>query len=574
MIKIKLVIVALFFCFLSNSSKAQENISLNSIPRETVYLSTNSNMFLVGEVLYYNFFNLSYNSNLLSDISKIGYVELVGENEEILFKHKVKLDKGIGYGDYFLPSTVKTGQYKLVGYTKWIDNSKSNSAYINNIYIINPYAQNHNNEESGSVVEITASENDSFKEESNNIQIGINSNTVSTRSLVSLDLKKSFRESYFGNYSLSVRKIPPIEIQGEREVDNIKTKQKESFSYLPEIRGEIISGTVKSKDIESLIPNIMVALSVPGKDYVFKNVKTDQNGKFYFNLNENYKTSNVFIQIIDEQRANYKIVLDDFNFIDYSNLDFNKVKINQNLEDWLVNQSIYNQIENAYYNSKRDSVLVELPPNLFYETATTEYVLDDYKRFPTLRETFIEVIQAGAIRRNNDDFKFKVWGSREDTYSYFANYNSLVLFDGIPIQNKDVIINYPAKNIESINLVRGTYFYGPGVFYGIIDIKTKEMDFKLPDNGSDILTLNLESPVNHKIYYNPNYSEHSNGLNRIPDYRSQLLWLPNIKLNSDLKTIEFYTSDVEGDFEIVLEGFTFNGKHVVSKQYFQVKNSR
>src|SRR5690606_13192141 len=212
MIKIKIVIVIFFFCFLSNSSKAQENISLNSIPRETVYLSTNSNMFLIGETIYYNFFNLTYSSNLPSDISKIGYVELVGENEEILFKHKIKLDKGIGYGDYFLPATVKTGQYKLIAYTKWTDDSKSNSAYASNVYIINPYIQNHNNEESESVIDIQIREleNDSFKEGANNIQIEINSNIVTSRSLVSIDLKNSFENLYFGNYSLSVRKISPI----------------------------------------------------------------------------------------------------------------------------------------------------------------------------------------------------------------------------------------------------------------------------------------------------------------------------------------------------------------------------
>src|SRR5690606_32780451 len=139
---------------------------------------------------------------------------------------------------------------------------------------------------------------------------------------------------------------------------------------------------------------------------------------------------------------------------------------------------------------------------------------------------------------------------------------------------KDVIMNYAATNIESVNLYRGTYFYGPSIFHGIIDIKTKKADFNLSGNGNDILTFNYDLPISNKIYYSPNYSKNLNELKRIPDYRNQLLWLPNFNLDSDLKTIEFYTSDIEGDFEIVLEGFTFEGKHVVSKEYFEVKNSR
>src|SRR5690606_18655837 len=129
-----------------------------------------------------------------------------------------------------------------------------------------------------------------------------------------------------------------------------------------------------------------------------------------------------------------------------------------------------------------------------YGKASIEYVLDDYKRFPTLKETFIEVIQAGAIRNSKEDFKFKVYDIGDDKYGHFINYSSLVLFDGIMIQDKDVIMDYAVKNIESINLVNGTYFYGPSIFHGIIDIKTKQEDFKLPDNGSDIVTFNLESP--------------------------------------------------------------------------------
>ncbi|WP_100613296.1 hypothetical protein [Confluentibacter citreus] len=574
--KNKILIIVIFLCFSSICSKAQNTVSLNEMTREAVHLSTNSKVFLVGETLYYNFFCLLNDNKNASLISKIGYIELVGDNEEILFKHKLNLDKGIGYGDYFIPTEIKTGQYKLVAYTKWIHDTTASAAYIGNVYILNPYLQNQNNEDSESVneIQISESKNDGFNEEANSIQIEINSNIVNSRSLVSIDLKSSFEDLYFGNYSLSVRKTASIEIQDKTVENNIKIKWKNDFNMLPELRGEIISGTIKSKEKDSLISNIIVSLSIPGKNYVFKNVKTDQFGKFKFNLYENYKTSDVLIQIVDEQKTNYKIILDDFNFIDYSNLDFTKIKINQNLEDWLVKQSIYNQVENAYYNSKKDSVLIERPPNLFYGKASIEYVLDDYKRFPTLKETFIEVIQAGAIRNSKEDFKFKVYDIGDDKYGHFINYSSLVLFDGIMIQDKDVIMDYAVKNIESINLVNGTYFYGPSIFHGIIDIKTKQEDFKLPDNGSDIVTFNLESPLSHKMYYSPNYSENSNDLKRIPDYRSQLLWLPSLKLDSNLKTIEFYTSDIEGGFEIVLEGFTLAGKHVVSKHYFEVKNPR
>ena len=569
-IKLRIVVC---LCLLSVFSKAQEKVLLKSIPHEEVHLNTNSKVFLVGETLLYSFFSVLSTNNTPSFVSKIGYVELIGENGNLLFKHKLKLTKGVGFSDYFIPSNVKTGQYKLIAYTKWIDNS--DSFHVGNVYIINPFISNETNVENDTITEIQIAKPkyDEYKEDQNSIEIVTSSNSFKTRSLVSIELKNSFQDLYYGNYSLSVRKVSPIEIKNERRDGHIRLKQKNNFNMLPEVRGENISGIVKFKDKDTIVPGVIVSLSIPSKNYIFKNVKTNQLGRFNFNVYENFETSDVLVQIIDEQKADYKIILDDTSLIDYEALDSKKIKLNQNLKDWLEEQSISGQIENAYYESKKDSVFTGNPPNLFYGKAFNEYVLDDYTRFPTLKETFIEVIQAGAIRSSKEDFKFKVNHYSSDGYSFFDNYNPLVLFDGIFIQNEDDIMDYDVNNIESINLVRGTYFYGPSVFRGIIDIKSKKGDFNLLGNGNDMLNFRLEAPRNSKIYYLPNYAENSNSLKRIPDKRIQLLWLPDIKLDSELKTIELYSSDEEGVFEIILEGFTYGGKHMVSKKYFNVKSN-
>jgi hypothetical protein len=64
----------------------------------------------------------------------------------------------------------------------------------------------------------------------------------------------------------------------------------------------------------------------------------------------------------------------------------------------------------------------------------------------------------------------------------------------------------------------------------------------------------------------------SKNLERIPDFRSQLLWLPNLVLDTKYKEITFYTSDNVGDYEVSLEGFTNEGIPVSLKEVFSVKN--
>ena len=75
-------------------------------------------------------------------------------------------------------------------------------------------------------------------------------------------------------------------------------------------------------------------------------------------------------------------------------------------------------------------------------------------------------------------------------------------------------------------------------------------------------------PLGKKEYFQPDYS--SNKDSRIPDYRHQLLWLPNITLNNEDNNFTFYTSDVKGTFQMTLEGFTSEGKPIHMNEVFEV----
>ena len=89
-------------------------------------------------------------------------------------------------------------------------------------------------------------------------------------------------------------------------------------------------------------------------------------------------------------------------------------------------------------------------------------------------------------------------------------------------------------------------------------------------NTSEIHQVALSGPEPSKSYYVQEYnSTASNAYLRIPDFRNQLLWNPSLNLQKE-QTIAFYTSDVPGTYEIVLKGFTSEGKPVEIKKYFDV----
>ncbi|MDJ0646443.1 MAG: hypothetical protein QNJ57_10720, partial [Flavobacteriaceae bacterium] len=61
-----------------------------------------------------------------------------------------------------------------------------------------------------------------------------------------------------------------------------------------------------------------------------------------------------------------------------------------------------------------------------------------------------------------------------------------------------------------------------------------------------------------------------NGGNKIPDDRYQLLWAPGSKAREKELTIQFYTSDISGEFEVSIQGFSNKGKPVAIKKTFYV----
>jgi hypothetical protein len=110
-----------------------------NIPQEGIFVHHNATLLFAGEQLYYKVYCLDVKSRKLSGLSKVGYVELVGEDKQPVFRHKIRLTEGLGQGDFFIPTSVPTGSYKLIGYTQWMKNAGQGHFFQSDLNIINPY---------------------------------------------------------------------------------------------------------------------------------------------------------------------------------------------------------------------------------------------------------------------------------------------------------------------------------------------------------------------------------------------------------------------------------------------------
>lgn len=571
--RLKLIFNVIIFLATPHFVVAQDSISTKEITtinhqiNETLFISINNTAFITGETIFYKIYCLDKEQFSKSDLSKIVYIELVNENKESVMKQKVFLDNGNGSGDFFIPTTWETGTYKFVAYTNWMLNFKSDY-FANDITLYNPYKPSNKT----IITSQETLENQPEENQSEEITIKLNKSEFSQREAVNItfDIQKEILKE--GNFSISVRKKDNLEQNASWNPLNfastIKNKpsviDNSNSANLPELRGELIQGKITPKNKNLSAEGKNIALSIPGNSFAFKITKTDRNGNFIFILDKPYENSNIIIQLLGNDVYDYTTEIIKQKKIDYSQLIFsNNLSFNSSIQESLEQRLVASQIENAYYSVKKDSIVPSNYTRPFYGHLAKEYILDDYTRFSSIKETIVEIIPRIYFKQQENK-----------NYIYLDDYNegnelpmpSLILVDGLYISDSNELFSYDPKNIQKIDVVYGGYQYGTMLFNGIVSFITKSFDYESKLKGDFIIKPDILRPIPKKEYYFPNYLQAKN-LNRIPDFRHQLLWIPQIDLK---KEINFFTSDVSGNFEIKIEGFSATGTPVFVTKTFYV----
>ena len=520
------------------------------IPQEQILVHANSDFILTGETIFYTVYCLMEQTNSLSELSKYAYVELVNSDKKSILKQKVKLTKGLGQGDIFITNSMPTGVYKLISYTEWMKNE--NLFFQKNIRIVNPFTKSN-------IVPSPKVEMAKKIIKSDENSISLDKSSYSKREKVTLDFTQLSRQLQGGKFSLSVKIKSPIESEIELN-QPLRKSLGNNKVFLPEFRGELIQGKIIPKNSNSILENVQVGLSIIQENGISKISRVNADGQFYFVIDEDYNGGTAIIEVLS--RGDYTIEVIKSQPLDFSNLSFPKLSLNSVDISNIKERAVYMQVENAFADVKQDSIQkIETRTPIFRKDALT-YQLDDYKRFKTMRETFIEVVELTSIERENGAYYFKA--KKRDFAT--SDPKALVIVDGYIASNHEEIVEMNPRLIKQISVLKKSYKLGSKVYQGVIYIDTYNRDF-VPKEKSNMISITLMEPTPIKEYYTPNYEQKNS--KRTPDYRTQLTWQP--RFNSSLDQHSFYTSDVSGTFEITLQGITKDGEMISIKQLLEVK---
>ena len=340
---------------------------------------------------------------------------------------------------------------------------------------------------------------------------------------------------------------------------------------MPEINGELISGHVSIKNSNKKASDVLVTLSIPGEELFLKVIKTDKNGNFNVFLNDSFDGNNAFIQVVNNDVENYLVSIDKSKSINFNELVFSPFSLSANTKDLVIKRSVNNQIENNYFKVKPDSIVSVAKKSVFYNNESSiTIVLEDYKKFPTLNDVFIEVVDPVFKERINGEIKFHI-KYRYDNFD--ENLKPLILLDGIMVQDYEAFLEFDADLVEKVIVFKDRVYFGTETYAGVIAVETFDNIFETTFNSNQITKIDIKKPQQKKQYFKQEYNDISSlNSSRIPDFRNQLLWLPQLTLDSSSCNFLFYTSDMEGAYEITLEGFTRIGEAISLKKIIEVRN--
>jgi hypothetical protein len=525
---------------------------------ESMMVHMNTDVFLTGENLLFKLYCVESTSSTMSEISKMAYVELIGENHKPVAQIKITLEHGEGYGDFFFSDRVPSGKYTLIAYTKWMRNF--NELFTHELTLINPLdvpALARNTKHTSKVLTQT---NDATFE----ISVRPVKHLLNKREKLEFEITGDPSSSL--NLSVNARLLEKGIGSKPSISKNASALPSADIRFLPELRGELITGTAVNKADKKPYAGELVTLSAPSKNYQFLISTTDSSGRYYFNASD-IKSDNILLNAYKPVRDEIELQVDNCFLGDYGLFVPDKLQIDSGLVEVLKKRSLSVQVENAFYAVKKDSVLNTRDRSRFFIAANKIYRLDDFTRFPTMEDVFREIVPEVVVKMREGKFSVVMMNSAS---GYRFENAPLVLIDGIPIDDANIMMKYDPAMIENIAVVTQRYFYGGLETDGIISIETYNGNAKdLPISG--FLATSYIEPSASRIYHNPKYDLHNN-LKRIPDFRTQLYWEPIVHVEAgSTKKLNFFTNDLPGKYLIEVSGLTSSGRIVYSAEIIEVR---
>lgn len=152
-VNLALAIYLLLYSPLTNAQQTEfkaktlaEKLSnyFEAYPTERMYLDIDKSRYTSGDTIWFKSYLTAGFYNQPSPLSGVAYINLVTSSDSIISKAKIQINSGLGTGFINIPREVRSSNYQLIGYTKWMIDVDSTEIFHKNIPIVNLFEKTNN----------------------------------------------------------------------------------------------------------------------------------------------------------------------------------------------------------------------------------------------------------------------------------------------------------------------------------------------------------------------------------------------------------------------------------------------
>lgn len=541
-------------------------------PLEDIYLHIDRDKYIAGEEIWFSIYNIDRKAGKLSSASVIAYAELINPWNVPIIQKRLQLSGGRGEGNFTIPDSVSSGRYTLRAYTNIMKNFLPDECFRQDIDIYNPFRGLEFYRKTNQLKSINV--NGDLPEKNEGGIVLISDTFFNRREKVHLDLTiTNFDRERSGISEMSVS-VAPAGISairppaGNKRITDIKAPLK----YLPEGEGHYLSGLIRYREGNTSDSSVFLFMSVQGKVAEFRYSDIDAEGRFNFLLPVDARFRNLILQP-DHASSNMILEIEPSFPRVFQDEACYKESLTDSLLDLFSGLSFNYQAGKIYginlKNEKAKKETGKMKTRRFYGIPEMEIFLDDYIKLPTMEEVFIELLPGVILRSRKSGYEIKITNPLTDN---FYNEPPLVMIDGVIINDLTTLVDLEPETVEKIEVVKTPYLIGDLILHGIVNVITRSGDFSnvaIPEYAVILPYKITDEPSGIVL---PDYSSELNRQSRTPDLRNTLYWNPSVKTDSNGKAeIEFWTSDLPGDYEISIQGISGNGEKISLVKSFTIR---
>ncbi len=383
---------------------------------------------------------------------------------------------------------------------------------------------------------------------------------VRTTVTAKVQIEEQLLNELKGNLLFSISEVLP-----QVDLPEFSITAQNGETGICEDKGMVISGKVINKVAATPAAGKLVYLTIPDSIPYFQYAQTGSDGQFSFLIRNHYGKTPLVIQCPESDNKQPSKIILNKKFDLYSKpIETKPIDIPVELSSYIDKLAeirfmkiLFEQAELHTKSPTFDS-LASIP---YYGLPSRMVYPDEFYDLSDFSEISRELLPGVKFRQTKNGPALRVLNN--PFHDYF-NEQPLLLVDGIPVSDIGIINNMGTSEIDRVDFTLSERFYGDLRFPGVVALYTKD-SAQRPFSQSDQLVLTDIDAIQPAFELLPA----AIGPDHLPDVRQTLLWQPNLQPASSMP-LNFRTSDVKGNYRILISGTKADGEQFRFEQFFEV----